>query len=139
MAPAAAAAAPTVKSDDEDDYEEYIPVSKRRAMEADRLRHQRLSKPAAPSSVRSPASLPPPPPQPTTNPAAAPDAVAPSAKPSLLVTSTQLKRAAPEVTATEQLILQEKEMIENLADGRPQGFVRSVERCRWFEIGVVWE
>ncbi|KAK1626482.1 hypothetical protein QYE76_000842 [Lolium multiflorum] len=117
MAPAAAAAAPAVKSDDEDDYEEYIPVSKRRAMVADRLRHQRLSKPAAPSSAGSPASLPPPPPQPTTNPVAAPDAVAPSAKPSLLVTSTQLKRAAPEVTATEQLILQEKEMIENLADG----------------------
>ncbi|XP_051209442.1 DEAD-box ATP-dependent RNA helicase 35A-like [Lolium perenne] len=128
MAPAAAAAAPAVKSDDEDDYEEYIPVSKRRAMEADRLRHQRLSKPTAPSSAGSPASLPPPPPQPTTNPAAAPDAVAPSAKPSLLVTSTQLKRAAPEVTATEQLILQEKEMIENLADRKSLMSVRELAK-----------
>ncbi|KAK1644752.1 hypothetical protein QYE76_062557 [Lolium multiflorum] len=108
-------------------------------------------RPIASATSASPSPPPPPPhaPQPpsrrlrpnrsTTNPAAAPDAVAPSAKPSLLVTSTQLKRAAPEVTATEQLILQEKEMIENLADDRPQGFVRSVERCRWFEIGVVWE
>jgi ATP-dependent RNA helicase DDX41 len=128
MAPAAAAAAPAVKSDDEDDYEEYIPISKRRAMEADRLRHQRLSKPAAPSSARSPASLPPPPPQPTTNPAAAPDAVAPSAKPSLLVTSTQLKRAAPEVTATEQLILQEKEMIESLEDRKSLMSVRELAK-----------
>ena len=122
MAPGAAVAA---KSDDEDDYEEYIPVSKRRAMEADRLRHQRLSKPAAAASA---GSLPPPPPPPTANPAAAPDDAAPAAKPSLLVTSTQLKRAAPEVTATEQIILQEKEMIDNLSNKNTLMSVRELAK-----------
>ncbi|CAM0947732.1 unnamed protein product [Alopecurus aequalis] len=86
---------------DEDDYQEYIPVSKRRATEAVRLR---LSKPAAPSS---PAPLPPLPPPPT------------AAKPSLLVSSTRLKRAAPELTATERLILQEKEILSDLSDLKP--------------------
>ncbi|KQJ93347.1 DEAD-box ATP-dependent RNA helicase 35A [Brachypodium distachyon] len=122
MAPAAVT--PAAKSDDEDNYEEYIPVAKRRAMEADRLRNRRISKPAA-ASDGSPASLPPPPPPPPTN-SPAPDAAA--AKPSLLVTSTQLKRAAPEVTATEQVILQEKEMIENLSDRKTLMSVRELAK-----------
>ncbi|CAN6277567.1 unnamed protein product [Urochloa humidicola] len=81
-------------------------------MEAERLRFLRLSKPA-PSSSASAASLamPPPPPPPPSH----PSAPAAAAKPSLLVTATQLKRSAPEVTATEQRIQQEKEVIENLS------------------------
>ncbi|CAN6237145.1 unnamed protein product [Urochloa humidicola] len=83
-------------------------------MEAERLRFLRLSKPA-PSSSASAASLamPPPPPPPPSHPSA--PAPAAAAKPSLLVTATQLKRSAPEVTATEQRIQQEKEVIENLS------------------------
>jgi ATP-dependent RNA helicase DDX41 len=118
MAATAASSAATdaaAVSGDEDNYEEYIPVAKRRAMEAERLRQLRLSK-QAPSSAAAPSSslpLPPPLPQPPAQ-ASVPDAAA--AKLSLLVTSTQLKRAAPEVTPTEERIMQEKEMIENLSE-----------------------
>ncbi|KAK1614160.1 hypothetical protein QYE76_019677 [Lolium multiflorum] len=94
MAPAAAAVA---VADDEDDYEDYIPVSKRRATDALRFR---LCKPAAPSST---ASLPPPPPASTDN------------KASLLATHAQLKHSTPELTATERLIQQEKELLEDLS------------------------
>jgi len=62
----------------------------------------------APSSAASSLPLPPLPPAQASVPHAA-------AKPSLLVKATQLKRAAPEVTATEQRIQQEKEVIENLS------------------------
>ncbi|KAM3274148.1 hypothetical protein ACQJBY_043367 [Aegilops geniculata] len=92
------AAAAAKSDDDEDNYEEYVPVAKRRAMEADRFRHQRLPKPAVPS-------LPPPPPPPTNN-------SAPAAKPSLLVTSTLRKRTAPEITPTERLIQEEQKIAE---------------------------
>ncbi|GJN19008.1 hypothetical protein PR202_gb06235 [Eleusine coracana subsp. coracana] len=114
-ATSSAAAAAAAVSDDEDNYEEYIPVAKRRAMEAERLRQLRQSKPA-PSSAAAPSSslpLPPPPPLP---PAQSSGLDAAAAKPSLLVTATQLKRAAPEVTPTEERIMQEKEMIENLSE-----------------------
>ncbi|KAI4991519.1 hypothetical protein ZWY2020_039905 [Hordeum vulgare] len=94
-------AAAAAKSDDEDNYEEYIPVAKRRAMETDRFRHQRLAKPAVPCPV----SLPPPPPPPTNN-------STPATKPSLLITSTLLKRAAPEITPTERLIQEEQKIDE---------------------------
>ncbi|KAL6888508.1 hypothetical protein ACP4OV_009534 [Aristida adscensionis] len=117
-AAAAASSAAAAHSDDDAAYEEYIPVAKRRAMEAERLRQLRLSKPAPSSSASGPADadgdslpLPPPPPLPP-----APDA---AAKPSLLVKATQLKRAAPEVTPTEQRIIQEREVIENLTQYKP--------------------
>ncbi|CAL4971429.1 unnamed protein product [Urochloa decumbens] len=125
-ATASAAAGAAANSDDEDTYEEYIPVAKRRAMEAERLRQLRLSKPA-PSSSASAASLamPPPPPPPPSH----PSAPAAAAKPSLLVTATQLKRAAPEVTATEQRIQQEKEVIENLSsDSKSLRSVREIAK-----------
>lgn len=38
------------------------------------------------------------------------------AKPSLLVKATQLKKEQPEISPTEQVVLLEKEMIENLSD-----------------------
>ena len=111
-ATAAASVAAAANSDEDDNYEEYIPVAKRRAMEAERLRQLRLSKPAPSSAAASSLPLPPPPPLPPAPQPSAPDA---AAKPSLLVKATQLKRAAPEVTATEQRIQQEKEVIENLS------------------------
>jgi ATP-dependent RNA helicase DDX41 len=123
-AAASTTAAAAANSDDEDNYEEYIPVAKRRAMEAERLRRLRLSKPA-PSSAASSLAMPPPPPPPPMQPSA-PDA---AAKPSLLVTATQLKRAAPEVTATEQRIQQEKEVIENLSsDSKSLRSVREIAK-----------
>ncbi|RCV05479.1 hypothetical protein SETIT_1G087700v2 [Setaria italica] len=123
-AASAAAAAAAANSDDDNNYEEYIPVAKRRALEAERLRQLRLSKPA-PSSAASSLAMPPPPPPPPTQPSA-PDA---AAKPSLLVKSTQLKRAAPEVTATEQRIQQEKEVIENLSsDSKSLRSVREIAK-----------
>ena len=50
-AAASAAAAAAANSDEDDNYEEYIPVAKRRAMEAERLRQLRLSKPAPASAA----------------------------------------------------------------------------------------
>uniref|UniRef100_A0A0E0JVJ9 RNA helicase n=1 Tax=Oryza punctata TaxID=4537 RepID=A0A0E0JVJ9_ORYPU len=129
--PATAAAA---NSEDDDNYEEYIPVAKRRAMEAERLRRLRLSKPAPPSSsaaAEAASDLPPPPPPPPNHPSAGGGGgggLEASAKPSLLVKATQLKRAAPEVTHTEQLIMQEKEMIEHLSDRKTLMSVRELAK-----------
>ena len=124
-ATAAASVAVAANSDEDDNYEEYIPVAKRRAMEAERLRQLRLSKPAPSSAAASSLPLPPPPPLPPAPQPSAPDA---AAKPSLLVKATQLKRAAPEVTATEQRIQQEKEVIDNLSDGKSLRSVREIAK-----------
>lgn len=120
---AASSAAAASNSDDEENYEEYIPVAKRRAMEAERLRQLRLSK-SAPASAVSSLPMPPPPPLLPAQ-TSVPDA---AAKPSLLVKATQLKRAAPEVTATEQRIQQEKEVIENLSDNKSLRSVREIAK-----------
>ncbi|XP_047078876.1 DEAD-box ATP-dependent RNA helicase 35A-like [Lolium rigidum] len=103
MAPAAAAVS---VADDEDDYQDYIPVSKRRATDALRFR---LSKPAAAA-----APLPPPPASPTNN-KHGPPRIFFEAPPLLLATHAQLKHSAPELTATERLIQQEKELLEDLS------------------------
>ncbi|KAJ4821595.1 DEAD-box ATP-dependent RNA helicase [Rhynchospora pubera] len=116
----------TADDDHDDDYEEYVPVAKRRALEAHKL--LRLSNPPPP-----PSSAPAPNPNPTTAP---PDPVAlppplpppPSAKPSLLVKASQLKLAAPEISATEQLVQQEKEMIEHLSDRKTLMSVRELAK-----------
>ncbi|KAG8058116.1 hypothetical protein GUJ93_ZPchr0002g25309 [Zizania palustris] len=89
-------------------------------MEAERPRRLRLSKPApSSSSAEAAPDLPPPPPRrPTIQPT-------PHRSPAKLLSrfpinqaslATQMKRAAPEVTPAEQLIMQEKEMVENLSD-----------------------
>jgi len=124
-ATAAASVAAAANSDEDENYEEYIPVAKRRAMEAERLRQLRLSKPAPASAAASSLPLPPPPPLPPAPQPSAPDA---AAKPSLLVKATQLKRAAPEVTATEQRIQQEKEVIDNLSDFKSLRSVREIAK-----------
>ncbi|CAE5962990.1 unnamed protein product [Arabidopsis arenosa] len=50
------------------------------------------------------------------------------AKPSLLVQATQLKRDVPQVSATEQIILQEKEMMEHLSDKKTLMSVRELAK-----------
>ncbi|KAF3518982.1 hypothetical protein DY000_02062084 [Brassica cretica] len=77
----------------DDDYVEYVPVAKLRAMEKQKIL-QRKGKVSAFEKEK----------------------VTESSKPSLLVQATQLKRDAPEVTATEHIILQEKEMMDRLSD-----------------------
>ncbi|KAJ0256703.1 DEAD/DEAH box helicase domain-containing protein [Hirschfeldia incana] len=79
----------------DDGYVEYVPVAKRRAMEAQKIL-QRKGNVSALEEKKL--------------------ALAESSKPSLLVQATQLKRDAPELTATDQIILQEKEMMEHLSD-----------------------
>ncbi|KAI3806910.1 hypothetical protein L1987_22828 [Smallanthus sonchifolius] len=49
-------------------------------------------------------------------------------KPSLLVKASQLKRDQPEVTATEQAVQQEKEMMENLSDRKTLMSVRELAK-----------
>ncbi|KAF9613177.1 hypothetical protein IFM89_005948 [Coptis chinensis] len=51
-----------------------------------------------------------------------------AAKPSLLFKATQLKRDLPEVTPTQQLVLQEKEMIEHLSDRKTLMSVRELAK-----------
>lgn len=103
---------------DDDGFVEYIPVKKRRAMEAQNIlqRKGRLSSSSsaagAPSSSDDPAaSLPP-----------------PEAKPSLLVKASQLKRDLPEISLAEQLVQQEKEMIEHLSDRKTLMSVRELAK-----------
>lgn len=106
--------------EEEDDYVEYIPVHKRRAMEAQKLLQRKGRLPssegsAAPSAVEEAAGLPKP-----------PEVV--EAKPSLLVKASQLKRDMPEISPTEQLVQQEKEMIEHLSDRKTLMSVRELAK-----------
>ena len=82
--------------EEEDDYVEYIPVAKRRAMEAQKIL-QRKGKSSSLEEEMEKSKL-------------------AEAKPSLLVKASQLKREQPEISPTEQIVQQEKEMIEHLSD-----------------------
>uniref|UniRef100_A0A1J3IMC8 RNA helicase n=1 Tax=Noccaea caerulescens TaxID=107243 RepID=A0A1J3IMC8_NOCCA len=94
--------------EDDDDYVEYVPVAKRRAMEAQKI----LQRKGKVSEVEEEAEK---------------EKLA-EAKPSLLVQATQLKRDVPEVSATEQIILQEKEMMEHLSDKKTLMSVRELAK-----------
>ncbi|KAJ6309210.1 hypothetical protein OIU76_018748 [Salix suchowensis] len=50
------------------------------------------------------------------------------AKPSLLVKASQLKRDQPEISQTEQIVQQEKEMIEHLSDKKTLMSVRELAK-----------
>ncbi|CAM8880422.1 unnamed protein product [Rhodiola kirilowii] len=93
---------------DDDNYVEYIPVAKRRAMEAQKIlqRKGRVSVLEDESEKQAPAE----------------------AKPSLLVKASQLKRDLPEITPAEQMVQQEKEMIENLSDRKTLMSVRELAK-----------
>ncbi|CAM8877383.1 unnamed protein product [Rhodiola kirilowii] len=93
---------------DDDNYVEYIPVAKRRAMEAQKIlqRKGKVSVLEDESEKQAPAE----------------------AKPSLLVKASQLKRDLPEITPAEQMVQQEKEMIENLSDRKTLMSVRELAK-----------
>lgn len=93
-----------------DDIQEYIPVRKRRLMEAQQLL-QRKGK-GMPSSLGDEHD---------------PEKAA-EAKPSLLVKSSQLKKDQPEITVTEALVIQEKEMIERLSEKKQLMSVRELAK-----------
>ena len=78
--------------EEEDDYVEYVPVAKRRALEAQNIL-QRKGKASA-----------------ATDDDLEKQRVA-ETKPSLLVKASQLKREQPEISVTEQIVQQEKELL----------------------------
>ncbi|KAH7527874.1 hypothetical protein FEM48_Zijuj05G0012800 [Ziziphus jujuba var. spinosa] len=94
--------------EEDDDYVEYVPVAKRRAMEAQKIL-QRKGKSSALEDELEKSKL-------------------AESKPSLLVKASQLKREAPEVSPTQQLMLQEKEMIEHLSDRKTLMSVRELAK-----------
>lgn len=94
--------------EEDDGYVEYIPVKKRRAMEAQKIL-QRKGKSSALEDETEKAKL-------------------AEAKPSLLVKASQLKREQPEVTPAEQIVQQEKEMIEHLSDRKTLMSVRELAK-----------
>jgi len=96
--------------EEEDDYEEYIPVAKRRAMEAQKIL-QRKGKATAAIEEDDSEKL-----------------KVFETKPSLLVKASQLKKDAPEISVTEQIVQQEKEMIENLSDKKTLMSVRELAK-----------
>ncbi|ESQ27085.1 hypothetical protein EUTSA_v10018325mg [Eutrema salsugineum] len=94
--------------EEDDDYVEYVPVAKRRAMEEQKILQRKGKVPELEEEADK-------------------DKLA-EAKPSLLVQATQLKRDVPEVSATEQIILQEKEMMEHLSDKKTLMSVRELAK-----------
>ncbi|KAM0938570.1 putative RNA helicase transcription factor interactor and regulator CCHC(Zn) family [Dioscorea sansibarensis] len=108
----------TAAENSDDDYVEYIPVKKRRAMEAQKLLHRHHSHPPSTSAAATT----------STNTPSSPPHPLPESKPSLLIKATQLKRDLPEITATEALVQQEKEMIEHLSDRKTLMSVRELAK-----------
>ena len=94
----------------DDDYVEYVPVAKRRAMEEQKILQRKGGKVLEVEEEASEKEK------------------LPESKPSLLVQATQLKRDVPEVSATEQIILQEKEMMEHLSDKKTLMSVRELAK-----------
>lgn len=94
--------------EEEDDYVEYVPVAKRRALEAQKIL-QRKGNSSSLEEDHEKAKL-------------------AEAKPSLLVKATQLKRDQPEISPTEQMVQQEKEMIEHLSDRKTLMSVRELAK-----------
>lgn len=94
--------------DGDDDYEEYVPVAKRRAIEAQKILQRKGQAIVLDDDIEKQKLL--------------------EVKPSLLVKASQLKKEQPEVTQTEQILQQEKEMIENLSDRKTLMSVRELAK-----------
>ncbi|CAJ2663393.1 DEAD-box ATP-dependent RNA helicase 35-like [Trifolium pratense] len=94
---------------EEDDYEEYVPVAKRRAMEAQKILQRKGKASAAIDDESEKLKV-------------------VETKPSLLVKASQLKKDQPEISVTEQIVQQEKEMIENLPDNKTLKSVRELAK-----------
>ncbi|KAH9324674.1 hypothetical protein KI387_004852, partial [Taxus chinensis] len=92
--------------EEDEDYAEYIPVKKRRLMEAQKIL-QRKGKGSLDAEQQDKAA---------------------EAKPSLLVKASQLKKDLPEISPTEQLLQQEKDMIERLSDRKTLMSVRELAK-----------
>lgn len=93
---------------EDDGYVEYVPVAKRRAMEAQKILLRKGESSILEDELEK--------------------SKAAEAKPSLLIKASQLKRDAPEITPTEQMVQQEKEMIENLSDRKTLMSVRELAK-----------
>lgn len=93
---------------EDDDYVEYIPVSKRRALEAHKILQRKGKSSGLEEETEKTKQV--------------------EAKPSLLVKATQLKKEMPEVSVTEQMVQQEKEMIEHLSDRKTLMSVRELAK-----------
>ncbi|KAL1805705.1 DEAD-box ATP-dependent RNA helicase 35 isoform X2 [Daucus carota subsp. sativus] len=94
--------------EDDDDYVEYVPVAKRRALEAQKILQRKGNATAPESELETTKVV--------------------EAKPSLLVQASQLKRDLPEVSPTEQMVQQEKEMMEHLSDRKTLMSVRELAK-----------
>ncbi|CAI8604213.1 unnamed protein product [Vicia faba] len=94
---------------EEDDYEEYIPVAKRRAMEAQKILQRKGKASAVIDDETEKVGV-------------------VETKPSLLVKASQLKKDQPEISVTEQIVQQEKEMIDNLSDKKTLMSVRELAK-----------
>ncbi|BAT88087.1 DEAD-box ATP-dependent RNA helicase [Vigna angularis] len=97
------------KMEEEDDYEEYVPVAKRRAIEAQKILQRKGKAPLTTDDDLERLR-------------------AAESKPSLLVKASQMKREQPEISVTEQIVQQEKEMIENLSDRKTLMSVRELAK-----------
>ncbi|XP_024365677.1 DEAD-box ATP-dependent RNA helicase 35 [Physcomitrium patens] len=89
--------------EEEEDIEEYVPVKKRRLMAAQQLLNKKAVKGANGANMTSTLDE-------------QEGLKSSEIKPSLLVKSSQLKKDAPEISVTEALVMQEKEMIERLSE-----------------------
>ncbi|EOA14389.1 hypothetical protein CARUB_v10027584mg [Capsella rubella] len=98
--------------EEDDSYVEYVSVVERRAMETKNMILRRKRKASELEEDEEEADK----------------EKRVEAKPSLLVQATQLKRDVPEVSGTEQIILQEKEMMEHLSDKKTLMSVRELAR-----------
>lgn len=98
------------EDDGEDDYQEYVPIKKRRIQEAQKFL-QRKGRGVASSTTED-----------------GNEDGNSEAKPSLLVKASQLKKEQPEITATQQLVIQEKEMIERLSERKTLMSVRELAK-----------
>ncbi|CAH9107208.1 unnamed protein product [Cuscuta europaea] len=98
----------TQEIEDDDDYVEYVPVAKRRALEAQKILQRKGKSAPLEEETEKTKQV--------------------EAKPSLLVKATQLKKEMPEVSVTEQMVQQEKEMIEHLSDRKTLMSVRELAK-----------
>ena len=96
-------------TEEDDDYVEYIPVAKRRALEAQKI----LQRKGKSSTLEA---------------EEAEKLKHVKAKPSLQVKASQLKKEQPEISPTEQMVQQEKEMIEHLSDRKTLMSVRELAK-----------
>ncbi|XP_024521189.1 DEAD-box ATP-dependent RNA helicase 35 [Selaginella moellendorffii] len=98
--------APEETIEDDDGYVEYVPVKKRRLLEQQKLLQRKGQNSSLVEDGRGAAE----------------------SKPSLLVKASQLKKDQPEISVTEQLVRQEKDMIDRLSERKTLMSVRELAK-----------